>query len=126
MRALKHALFCLISVGVLSGSAAEAPQRGPFASVVVRGDTLVATFPSTDGRWSITLNSQPSLISTYNETITLRQGDVLVLAEHHCSSRVIPSFAAENPGLRITTTCHHPFASKSETQEPIFVPAAHQ
>jgi hypothetical protein len=122
MSTLRHSVASLVLFIGFSAVAAE-PWRGPFASVVLHGDVMLATFPSSGGRWAVLLNSEPSHISNYGETLTLRRGDTLVLAEHHCSSRIIPSFAPKKPGLEITTTCHTPVPPKYGSTETTFVPA---
>jgi hypothetical protein len=122
MHILRHSVGLLLLV-LASTSAAGEPWRGPFASVVLHGDVIRATFPSSGGRWAVLLNSKPSHISNYGETLILRRGDTLVLAEHHCSSRITPRFALEKPGLEITTTCHTPIPPKYESTETTFVPA---
>ena len=113
------ALF-LFFIGVYSVEAES--DKGPFASVVLRGDAILATFPSEGRRWGVQLNGQESHISKYGETLTLRLGDSLSLSEHH-GGYLITVRLAPRPGLQVESDFAFSSFGKVDEKKSFFLRA---
>jgi hypothetical protein len=133
-------LFLALATLALAASAADksVPKtHSPFKTVVVRGNTIVATLHENYKRW-VKLSDEHPRWAFGGESLTIRAGQVLSLGEGRAASwsyDFTPQFAPAKPGLSAictydTTTIGLGAAPnpKGGTQksETLFIPAANE
>src|SRR5256885_1011459 len=74
-------------------------ETTPFASVVHRGDVIVATLSTSGARFAITDSPQPR-VTAPGESFPLHDGESLSLSDHHSSYRVTCRIASP-AGLKV-------------------------
>jgi hypothetical protein len=87
-------------IAALSSSRAAENASDPFATVVRRGDIIVATLPTTGLRF-VVADSPQSRVTSYGESFELRHGASLSLHEKHASYRITCRLVPPPAGLRV-------------------------
>ncbi|HEY6154718.1 MAG TPA: hypothetical protein VIW07_13340 [Candidatus Udaeobacter sp.] len=87
-------------IAALSSSHAAEHASEPFASVVRRGDVIIATLPATGLRFVITDSPKPR-VTSYGESFELRDGASLSLHEKHSSYRITCHLVPPPAGLQV-------------------------
>src|SRR4051794_12403592 len=107
---MKTAISFLALVTFLSRvNAGEKPlprTHSPFKSVILRGDTIVATLADNKKRW-VRLGEESFRTATSGESFTIHSGQILVVSELRIktwSYTFTPQFTPLKPGLSAICT----------------------
>src|SRR5437870_4320212 len=98
-------VYVFLWVFIYTAAFAVDTQRFPFASVVRRGDTIVATLAG-DARWLVFFDGtrQNSRVSERGESFTLRDGALLSLIERHSSYDIKCQISPTAAGLEVSSS----------------------
>ena len=90
---------------MFAGIALQAAERTtePFASVVRRGEAIVATLPASGARFVVRDSPEPR-VTTPSESFELRDGASLSLVEHHSHYQITCHISPPPAGLQVEST----------------------
>src|SRR4051812_34201165 len=113
-------LLLLVAAGVQL--CASDSRNSPFAAVVRRGDTIVATMPSIGIRYVVGDAPKPR-VTSYGESFQLRDGASLFLYEKHSSYRVTCHISPPPAGLKVESTLDAQSFGGTTTKKNYFIDA---
>ena len=114
------ALSLLVSAAIQLRAADS--STSPFATVVRRGDTIVAMLPSIGTRYLVGDASNPR-VTSYCESFQLRHGESLFLREKHSSYRVTCHISPPPAGFKVESTLNAQSFGGTTTKKNYFIDA---
>jgi hypothetical protein len=113
-------LFLFVAAGIQLDAADS--RNSPFATVVRRGDTIVATLPTLGMRYVVAEAQRPR-ITSYGEPFQFRDGTSVLLYEKHSSYRITCHISPPPAGLRVESTFNAQSFGGTTTKKNYFIDA---